>query len=130
MKREELIQTTATKLLSKYTKEGIIKVLSDFAESLTPAVKESLTVDPMTAEAWFDNNFDCYAFDEVLEEQFPAMTKEVFLEYASKPTVAEREVSDIRKQFLDEFGHEPTSNSNRRWEGVQWYMELTKERNK
>ena len=50
--------------------------------------------------------------------------------YASKPTVAEREVSDIRKQFLDEFGHEPTSNSNRRWEGVQWYMELTKERNK
>ena len=58
------------------------------------AVKESLTVERMTAEAWFDNNFDCYAFDEVLEEQFPAMTKEVFLEYASKPTVEVREVSE------------------------------------
>jgi hypothetical protein len=39
MKREELIETTATKLLSKYTKDGIVKVLSDFAESLSPAAE-------------------------------------------------------------------------------------------
>ena len=66
-------------------------IAEEYADSLTPAVNES--AKPMTAEGWFDNNFDCYGDSEF--EVVPAMTKEVFLQYASlKPTVAEREVSD------------------------------------
>ena len=67
--------------------------------SLTPAVKESLTVEPITVEEWFDNHFDCYSSEDFNQKVIPCMTKEVFLQYASKPTVAEREVSDESFDF-------------------------------
>ena len=71
--------------------QEVIKKL--ITESLSPAAgEESLTVEPITAEEWFDNHFDCYSSEDFNQKVIPCMTKEVFLQFVSlKPTVAKRE---------------------------------------
>ena len=113
MKRPTINDYPQTDSRTYYSLDGTVnwkkyaKALEEYADSLSP-VAESLTGEPMTpqdapqvapqekpmtAEGWFDNNFDCYGDSEF--EVVPAMTKEVFLQYASlKPTVAEREVGE------------------------------------
>ena len=62
------------------------------SKSSPASVKESLTVEPITAEEWFDNHFDCYSSEDFNQKVIPCMTKEVFLQFVSlKPTVAKRE---------------------------------------
>ena len=88
-------------------KEGIIKVLSDFADSLTPAVKESLTAEPMTVEEipyrtvleWLQKKK--YQTERGEQEylmyfdvDMPKILNAFLQDFASKPTVAKREVSD------------------------------------
>ena len=79
---------------------GELESLSFAADSLTPAVKESLTVEPMTAEEFirekirqkFELKGDmmglwCYSLNGEDALRWAH-------EYASKPTVAEREAGD------------------------------------
>lgn len=118
--------------------------------SLTPAVKESLTVEPMTpqvapqvapqdkpmtAEEVLDRNgFDFAAF-EFENEHSAKNLLSAMEEYASKPTVAEKEVSDEEiNHFLDYLNNTRicfrTSDRVNAYDIVRDFIGFIKERNK